>query len=494
MLAAKVLLICGLLAVRAEDAEDECIAIDGSTMIQVRTQHGLISSEHRRQSSVTEHVKEIEDLEEGTADALDKAERCEIEGQPRPGDVCVRGIVMHLAPGAQHPLTGCLVIMVLALGLVQGRLGLRGKSPMDLQNILFESGSSGIVDLWWKDLEPLRSFHFSVALLLLSTYCFASFSLRPLPEPIHGLGWGPLLLPFSVAAVLFGVVAPSERPRRWYGPVIAFLLLTGITFLLAVSARIVTMRTCDHQWTLLIWALVGVSLAAGSVLFVPERRASAWLRKWILLICILTQISTGLSKVMNSPHDWWRGDVLAHHLSWAVAHQSTQWPWASQALLETPSLCTAIAVASLIFELPLSVAALLGLGEFGRFGPVRVLWVSLAFVFNLGTGLLIEQGHGIRLALLLIAVIDLPGKLLVPREAVTSWQEPSLSQFAGVAKATLTAVCFAMLLVWLGVALLWHFPGDDPRWPISSMPMYSMKCSACSCSEELRTVTIQLFG
>jgi hypothetical protein len=256
------------------------------------------------------------------------------------------------------------------------------------------------------------------------------------------------------------------------------------------------------------WILLGLNAAAWLHLRIPEREVSSYLRKFVLLVCAVMYINGGISKLLNHGQEfggWARGEELAYYLK-KQGHQSVC-PWLA-AYLAKPPWCSMVSFLTLIFELPLTILALVGGSDgvgYSGCWLLRAVWVCAGLGFHFGTWLVMEPDYNVTSAALVFWIAD-PfrwGRTALNSgvDAKTSGAdttighaEPSeqFGQDCLLIKALLSACNWAILLAWLWVGLFRHFPNDDPKWPISSVPMYSMSCGICKCPESYRGSTIQI--
>jgi len=135
----------------------------------------------------------------------------------------------------------------------------------------------------------------------------------------------------------------------------------------------------------------------------------------------------------------------------------------------------------LLFELPLSVLAALGVTEFGRFGPIRYLWSIAAIGFHFGILLLMRPKYDVQAWIVIVLILEVPTKLLaktgflsVP-ECLGSRVSRSFATRAFQQRIKLLIAIISTLVVfaWTYVGVAFHHVDNDPNWPITSTPMYS---------------------
>lgn len=353
-----------------------------------------------------------------------------------------------------------------------------------------------LVHFWWADLGPLRSLYHSLAAFVMFAHFFTfGTSLHKTSlSPNENLDWEMFFLPLAAMLVGLGRMDPSCRvgsKLHWC----TIVTLTFVTIVVASADRAFTLSHCCHRWLPFTWVLFGATIAIWALLAVPEGEVSAWLRKWALLVCVVTYLNGGISKMLNSPHpwDWGSGEILRHWIMKTRANDQARWSHLSVFFSESPLICCLAAIATLLFELPLSLLALLGPGEFGYLGRLRALWAFAAICFHFGIYLIMVPNYNIQSYIIIIFCLDGVGRLFFETGSQGERHHAQRScKQVNMVKALLAFLCTAVLITWIAVALLWHFPADDPKWPVSSIPMYSIRCGVCDCQDKFRKGVVHL--
>ncbi|CAE7545294.1 Cyt-b5 [Symbiodinium natans] len=376
------------------------------------------------------------------------------------------------------------------------------------------------VHFWCDDLPPHRYPYLAMAAAAMWLPALADYpiydnqSVPMLPRVISFLPWWVAFMPAALCMLAMGRCSPTHRiGSAWHWASICAMIPATAAFVLTESTY-TTHHRHGYRFLPASYAFVGVSLTLLALLAGCEARISSWLRKYCMLVCSGMYIAGGISKLLNNKPflRWADGTILQY---WTLCFESHSgeipYPWFSRMLANSTAVSSLFSWATMCFELPLSIAALVGLGCFGHraggLGLVRVLWCIVACGFhcavNLLWGPISASMYDIQAWLLLLLVADVCSVTSVfraerPQETTLKTQEAqeaqerdheSLKQEAWGAQIfpiLLSLLCTLLLFGWVAVALAYHFPSDDPQWPICSVPMYSMSCGVRSCPDEFR--------
>ena len=404
---------------------------------------------------------------------------------------------------------GCLPLLVILAVLVLGGCFVKETEPAEELEL-----SSGAIDrqvnFWCNDMPAHRSVYFSMAAFVLWLATMVDHPLYGEPDihttlPMIVVPWWILFMPAAICMLLAGS-SGSILKRSWLKAAIVTMTMATVGY--TVRTRSFTIQpNHGHRYLLVNWAFGGVVLALCGMLVAPEGRVSSWLRKWAMLVCCASYINGCISKLLNSKPflSWANGRTVAN---WTQRIQSgnayfTVWgipyPWLSRQIAEHEPVAQLMCWANLFFEGPLSIAALMGLGCFGSLGPARKLWCLMApafhFTVNLVFGMHEASCFNILAYVSLILVVDVPGIIQnygrsLASEAVPEAMPPKQRDHSSLTFTALALVSSLRLFAWVTVGVFGHF--YDPKWPITSIPMFSMTCDILRCDESYRSTVIEL--
>jgi len=324
-------------------------------------------------------------------------------------------------------------------------------------------------------------------------------SIRP-----YAIPWLAVFTPAAACILVMGASSPETRQKSvWHLAAVVLKLPAMLAFIFREREH--TMGgNHGHRFLIVSWIFVGIFLGLLALAFAPEPCVSSWLRKFAMLVCCVSYINGGISKVLNNRPllGWLDGKVLQKSTFCASMvhniYRGVGYPWLSRQVALHLPLSQLLCVFILLFELPLSFSALVGPGCFGKLGPVRILWCLVACSFHFGVNLLWgslpASMYNYEMWVILVLVADVFGKCF----CWSSNDQPSevkaiLPGTPAASKDTLTALsllCSFTLFAWMTVAFIRHF--DDPKWPITSVPMFSMLCGTMECAESFRASTYNL--
>jgi len=290
------------------------------------------------------------------------------------------------------------------------------------------------------------------------------------------------------------------------------LVVVSAGFLIANEHRFHQKTACNHRTLILTYGNAGIAFAVLAAHVVGPDAASTWLRRFVMVFCALTYVNAGMAKTLNPPtwSSWASGATLQSHLSNQFSLYC-KWHWLGSLLLQHPYLIRYMAVMSLTFESFISGFVLCcasrgtGLwsdkvGSFwrnvyqvltGSLGIISAAWVWLAVMFHVGIFLLMAPTYNLQMYVLLILVLDLPVSLWMlafSQRARSDQGVTALSWASRPVRFVLACVPTMLAIAWIAVGLWDHFPNDDPKWPITSFPMYSLPGCVCSCPESMRHI------
>ena len=402
------------------------------------------------------------------------------------------------------------LLVILAVLVLGGRFAKETEPAKELEL------SSGAIDrqvnFWCNDMPAHRSLYFTMAASVLWLATMVDHPLYGEPEvrvlPIIAVPWWILFMPAASCMLLAGS-SGSNLKLSWLKAAIGTMTMATIGFVACESSF--TTRTggvgYGHRYLIVSWAFLGVVLALCGLLLAPEAKVSSWLRKYAMLVCCVSYINASISKLLNSkPFLSWATGVTfvfwtkrlqkdnAYLSIWGIPY-----PWLSRQIVEHEPFAQLLSWANLFLEGPLSIAALMGLGCFGRFGPARMLWclaaVAFHFSVNLVWGVHPASLYNLETFVNLLLVVDVPGIIhncgrFLASEAVPEAMPPTQRDYSSLTLAALALVCSLSLFAWVTVGVFLHF--DDPKWPITSVPMFSMTCDIQHCDERYRSTVIEL--
>lgn len=398
------------------------------------------------------------------------------------------------------------LLVILAVLVLGGRFTKQTEPAKELEL------SSGAIDrqvnFWCNDMPAHRSVYFAMASSVLWLATMVDHPVYSEPEvktlPINAVPWWILFMPAAICILLAG--SSSSLKLLWLKAAIVTMTMATIGYV-ACESSFTTRVDRGHRYLIVSWAFLGVVLALCGLLLAPEAKVSSWLRKYAMLVCCVSYINGSISKLLNSKPflSWANGQTFvfwtktlqqinAYFSTWGIPY-----PWLSRQIVEHEPFAQLLCWANLFLEGPLSIAALIGLGCFGRFGPARMLWCLAAVAFHFGVNL-VWGNHEASLYNLetfvnLILVVDVPGIIQncgrpLASEAVPEAMPPTQRDHSSMALAALAIVCSIGLFAWVTVGVFLHF--DDPKWPITSVPMFSMTCGIQYCDESFRSSVIKL--
>ena len=401
---------------------------------------------------------------------------------------------------------GWLPLLVILAVLVPGGRFTRETEPAKELEL-----SSGAIDrqvnFWCNDMPAHRSVYFAMAACVLWLATMVDHPIYGEPEvqtlPINPVPWWILFMPAAICILLAG--SDSSLKLSWLKAAIVTMTMATIGFVACESSF--TTRVVAHRYLIVSWAFLGVVLALCGLLLAPEAEVSSWLRKYAMLVCCVSYINGSISKLLNSKPflSWANGQtfvVWTKRYQYGNAYFSTwgiPYPWLSRQIVEHEPFAQFLCWANLFLEGPLSIAALIGLGCFGRFGPARMLWclagVAFHFSVNLVWGSNPASLFNLEMFVNLILVVDVPGIIQncgrsLASEAVPEAMPPTPRDHSSMTLAALAVACSLTLFAWVTVGVFLHF--DDPKWPITSVSMFSMTCGIIHCDESFRSSVIKL--
>eukprot|EP00747_Dinoflagellata_sp_TGD_P002345 gnl/TRDRNA2_/TRDRNA2_103860_c0_seq1.p1 gnl/TRDRNA2_/TRDRNA2_103860_c0~~gnl/TRDRNA2_/TRDRNA2_103860_c0_seq1.p1 ORF type:complete len:403 (-),score=32.55 gnl/TRDRNA2_/TRDRNA2_103860_c0_seq1:31-1239(-) len=249
-------------------------------------------------------------------------------------------------------------------------------------------------------------------------------------------------------------------------------------------------RPNEHTLLMVDWMLVGiwVSLSVRS-LGVPEWICSAWLRKFTVTTLAMYYFNAGMCKLLNTGIRWANGQLLAQFIS--SQRGNSAWPWLSDKISSVPWIAESFAIATMIFELPVSLLAAIGCSccrpaKSSGLDMLRVVWSWMAIAFHLGIYMFMFPTFTVEAHIQLVLVLDPFAHFAKDIDAKESTcddgQGHDAHPTASESSSTLTvaaiwslaAILMICICMWLYVGLKFHTTQKDPIFPFTSNPMYSM--------------------
>lgn len=352
------------------------------------------------------------------------------------------------------------------------------------QNLGMNSGFvQAVTNFWWNDVEPMQNLPAT-----LSIY-FLLIVIQMQQEVKMAKSFATMIIP-SIAMLTLAVHR-NLIGSAWH--VLANLAITAASAFCVLRemnhtahVNYDTSDSCSHKYLPQTWALVATTIAIWALVAVPEREVSRWLRKMVICACACVYFNGGTAKVVNNerPWDWAQGGILRYYI-WHAFHEyktwGSKWPWLSSVLIESPHLGVLMASSVLFFEIVLSALAVLGLGEFGKFGLIRWSWSLVAISFHAGILLLMRPKYDIQAWIIVVLILDLPTKLLARYgvfgptcvKAEQTGRASPIRKYSSHVKFFIAIVSSAVVFAWLFIGFFFPHVDADPNWPITSTPMYS---------------------
>ena len=160
------------------------------------------------------------------------------------------------------------------------------------------------VNFWCRDLPPHRSVYLAMAgaLLWLGTMLdHPAFGVEE-TEGIrpYALPWLAIFSPSACCILAMGTSSPNTRQRSLLHQAALVLLLPALLAFISREREHTMGYHHGHRFLIVSWTFLGIFLALLALAFAPEPRVSSWLRKFAMLVCCVSYINGGISKILNN--------------------------------------------------------------------------------------------------------------------------------------------------------------------------------------------------